>query len=378
MQYDFGLGLDRRGTNCSKWDTTKEGVLPLYVADMDFPCAPEIVSAIQKRAAHPAYGYTFVSDDDKQAAQDYYQAKHGWAIDPESLLFTPGVVNTMMIVSQALTKPGERILLQPPVYGPFYRAAEVGGRIIVENKLKKGENGYEMDLDDLEKKLEGCKLMLLCSPHNPVGKVWEKPVLETVIRLCKEKGVTLLADEIHCDFVFPGHAHTPALTIPGAEKGVISAVSATKSFNIAGLDHSSLVIPDEDLRAQVQRQMTQMGYGGSNIFGITATTAAYRHGESWHKALMEQLTRNRDVAVQRFNAMGMPTASTEGTYLLWVDMRRFGLSSDEIRSMLMERAGVRLSSGTEFGPEGEGYMRVNLACPLERLEEALGRIEAIL
>ena len=378
---DFHLleGIDRRNTKCSKWDTTPPGVLPMWVADMDFPCAPGIVDALRQRIAHPVFGYTRMGDDDKQAIVDYYARHHGMKLCAEEMLFTPGVVDSLLLAVHALTQPGDKVLIQSPVYGPFSGVIRRAKREIVENPLVQTESGrYEMDLADLDKRLAECKLMLLCSPHNPCGRVWERETLQTVLDLCKKHRVPLVADEIHCDFVFDGKKHVSALTLTGAETGVAVAVSATKTFNIAGLNHSTFLIPDPDLRKALSDKANEIGMGGGNLLGVLATTAAYQTGDEWLEAVKEILVQNRDYAVRELRAAGAKVYPNEGTYLLWLDLRHLHMSSEALQKDLVEKAKVRLNAGSEYGALGDGFLRLNLAAPPKLIEEGVGRIAAYL
>lgn len=378
---DFHLleGIDRRNTKCSKWDTTPPGVLPMWVADMDFPCAPGIVDALRQRIAHPVFGYTRMGDDDKQAIVDYYARHHGMKLCAEEMLFTPGVVDSLLLAVHALTQPGDKVLIQSPVYGPFSGVIRRAKREIVENPLVQTESGrYEMDLADLDKRLAECKLMLLCSPHNPCGRVWERETLQTVLDLCKKHRVPLVADEIHCDFVFDGKKHVSALTLTGAETGVAVAVSATKTFNIAGLNHSTFLIPDPDLRKALSDKANEIGMGGGNLLGVLATTAAYQTGDEWLEAVKEIIVQNRDYAVRELRAAGAKVYPNEGTYLLWLDLRHLHMSSEALQKDLVEKAKVRLNAGSEYGALGDGFLRLNLAAPPKLIEEGVGRIAAYL
>ncbi|MGI5885140.1 MAG: MalY/PatB family protein [Candidatus Spyradocola sp.] len=378
---DFHLleSIDRRNTKCSKWDTTPPGVLPMWVADMDFPCAPGIVDALRQRIAHPVFGYTRMGDDDKQAIVDYYARHHGMKLCAEEMLFTPGVVDSLLLAVHALTQPGDKVLIQSPVYGPFSGVIRRAKREIVENPLVQTESGrYEIDLADLDKRLAECKLMLLCSPHNPCGRVWERETLQTVLDLCKKHRVPLVADEIHCDFVFDGKKHVSALTLTGAETGVAVAVSATKTFNIAGLNHSTFLIPDPDLRKALSDKANEIGMGGGNLLGVLATTAAYQTGDEWLEAVKEIIVQNRDYAVRELRAAGAKVYPNEGTYLLWLDLRHLHMSSEALQKDLVEKAKVRLNAGSEYGALGDGFLRLNLAAPPKLIEEGVGRIASYL
>ncbi len=375
MDYKLLEGIDRRNTQCLKWDNCAPDVLPMWVADMDFPCAPGIMDTLKARISHAALGYTRRAEDDDRAVIDYYARHHGMRIAREDMLFTPGVVKSLLLSVHALTLPGEKVLIQPPVYGPFTRVVNLAKRQLVENPLRETESGrWEMDLEDLDRKLEGCKLMLLCSPHNPTGRVWERETLQKVLDLCKKHGVYLVSDEIHCDFALDGHVHTSVLTLKGADHGVAAAVSATKSFNIAGLDHSTFLIPDADMRAALAEKAAEIGMGGGNLLGVLATTAAYTAGDEWLRQVKEIILENRNMAVEQLTRAGAKVYPNEGTYLCWLDLRAFGKDCKTLSQELNERAKVRLNAGTDFGAAGEGFMRLNLAAPPSLVAEGLSRI----
>ena len=375
MNFHLDEILNRRGTDCSKWDTTPEGVLPMWVADMDFPCAPAIVEAMRRRLEHPVFGYTRISDADKQAVVDYYCRHHSVHVRPEDLLFTPGVVDSLLLAVHALTKPGDKVLIPSPVYGPFSGVIRRAGRQIVENPLVETPSGRcEMDLEDLDARLKECRLMLLCSPHNPCGRVWERQTLQAVLDLCKKHNVPLVADEIHCDFVFDGRRHVSALTLEGADTGVAVAVSATKTFNIAGLKHSTMLVPDEALRKALSDKADEIGMSGGNLLAVIATTAAYTEGDAWLEAVKSAVVANRDYAVEELRKAGVRIYPNEGTYLLWLDLRYLGLSSAELEARFVEQAKVRLNAGTDYGPRGDGFLRLNLAAPRALIEEGVQRM----
>lgn len=379
MDYKLLEGVDRRNTQSSKWDACAPDVLPMWVADMDFPCAPGILDALRTRLTHPALGYTHRSEEDDQAVIDYYVCHHGIALQREDLLFTPGVVKSLLLAVHALTEPTDKVLIQTPVYGPFYQVVRRAGRTLVESPLIETESGrWEMDLNDLDRRLPECKLMLLCSPHNPCGRVWERETLQAVLDLCKKHGVYLVSDEIHCDFVFDGRKHVSALTLKGAQTGVAVGVSATKSFNIAGLDHSTFLVPDPEMRKKIADKASEIGMSGGNLLGVLATTAAYSTGDDWLEQVKSIIASNRDEAVRELTAAGARVYPNEGTYLMWLDLRAFGRSSEQLGKELTEQAKVRLNNGTDFGAAGDGFMRLNLATPPRLLKEGVARICAYL
>lgn len=379
MDYKLYEGIERHGTNCLKWDSCPEDVLPMWVADMDFPCAPGIMEALAARVAHPAMGYTRRSERDDRAVIDYYARNHGISLKKEDLLFTPGVVDSLLLAVHALTEPGDKVLIQTPVYGPFYSVIDRAKRMKVESPLVETESGkWEMDLADLDDKLPGCKLMLLCSPHNPCGRVWPRETLQAVLNLCKKHNVYLVADEIHCDFALDGRKNVSVLTLEGAQSGVAAAVSATKTFNIAGLDHSTFLIPDAQMRGKIAEKASEIGMKGGNLLGVLATTAAYETGDEWLAQVKRIVQENRDLAVKELTEAGAKAWPNEGTYLLLVDLRAFGRNSDELYELLMDKAKVRLNKGTDYGKASDGFMRLNLATTPALMQEGLRRICALL
>lgn len=378
MDFQLNSGIDRKHTNCIKWDVCADGVIPMWVADMDFPCSPKIVEALMQRASHAAYGYTTRSEADDQATIDFYTRNHGYTVKKEDMLFTPGVVDSLLLAVHALTEPGDKVLIQTPVYGPFYSVVNRAGRTLVENPLLETDSGkWEMDFEDLDAKLPGCQLMLLCSPHNPFGRVWPREDLQKVLDLCKKHNVYLMCDEIHCDLALGDHQHVSALTLSGADKGVAIAVSATKTFNIAGMKHSTLFAPDETMRKKLSDKANQIGMSGNNLMGLVATTAAYTHGDAWLAEVKKIILKNRDLAVEKLTAVGCKVFPIEGTYLLFADMRPFGKTCDELYDLILA-GGVRLNKGTDFGPRGDGFMRINLATPESLCAEGIDRICKVL
>ena len=348
----------------------------MWVADMDFASPDCVREALVRRASHGAYGYTDDNDLTREAVAAWIKARHGYAMRPEWGLYSSGVVDSLLFALKALTQPGDRVIVQPPVYGPFYRMTRTADCEIVRNPLVETEGGWRMNLDQLEGQLkEGAKAFILCSPHNPVGRVWTAEELRALVSLLNQYDAALISDEIHADFALPGHKHTCCQTLPGAERSIL-LVSAPKTFNLAGLRTSTMIVPDDALRARVQDTMKKMGADTPNIFGSVAQTAAYRCGAPWLDALIEYLDGNRREAEAFFweNAPEITPARMEGTYLMWLDCRRLGLPQQALERFFIDRAGLGLSSGTHFGPEGAGFMRINLAAPRSRVREALARI----
>jgi len=378
---EFDRGIDRRGTYCEKWDFNqrifgREDVIPMWVADMDFASPPCVREAIASRAAHGAYGYTDYDALMTEALTEWMRARHGLEMRPEWAIFSPGVVDSILFALRAVTEPGDGVIVQPPVYQPFFKMADRAGCAVMKSPLIETAEGWRMDLEGVRRRLEeGAKAMILCSPHNPVGRVWTRDELSALIALVGRYGATLIADEIHADFALPGHRHTATMTLRGAEKTIL-LVSATKTFNLAGLRSSAIIIRDEALRGRVRDAMRTMGADTPNIFGAVAQTAAHRAGAPWLDALVGYLDENRRLAEAFFaaDAPQIRPCPMEGTYLMWLDCRALGMDQQALERFFIDRAGVGLSSGTHFGEEGAGFMRMNLAAPRARVEEALSRI----
>ena len=360
--------MDRRGTHCEKWDGLKryfgrDDLIAMWVADMDFPTVPQVRDAIIERARHAVYGYTDDGENDRRAEADWLLRRHGLAVDPDWILYSPGVVDSLFFCVGAMTGPDDAILIQPPVYGPFYRAAELYGRKLVFNRLVNGEDGWRMDFDDLEEKFRaGVKMMILCSPHNPVGRVWTREELQRLVNLANQYGVRLVSDEIHADFTLDGRRQTRILALENAQ-GCVMLTSATKSFNLAGLRQSSVIVPDEGIRQALKKAIDLAHAGSPNIFGAIAQTAAYTYGDEWMDAVVEYVQENRDFAV-RFLHERLPEIGCrpqEGTYLMWLDFNGLGLSHDEVKALLIDGARVAMNEGLFFGPQGRGWFRMNLA-----------------
>lgn len=373
---------ERRGTNCEKWDRRAEvfgraDVLPMWVADMDFPTVPAVVDALVARAKHPIYGYTENTAAEKAAEVGWIRRRYGMEVDPEWILYSPGVVDSIFFCVRALTEAGDGVLIQPPVYGPFYRAVELFDRRLVENPLRQGADGWEMDFDDLERKMaRGVKLMILCNPHNPVGRVWTRGELQRVVDIANRYAVTVVCDEIHADFNLDGAKHTRILSLDNSERCVM-LTSATKSFNLAGLRQSSAIIRSPELRCAVEAEIGRAHAGTPNIFGAIAQQAAYAHGDEWMDAVVEYVRENRDFAVDFIRARipQIVCAPQSGSYLMWLDCRGVGVSHEAFFRKLVDEAGVGLNSGLDYGEAGRGFFRFNLATQRRRVEAALENIE---
>ena len=372
--------VNRIGTHCEKWDGLERhfgrpDLLAMWVADMDFRTVPEVAEAIRRRAEHAIYGYTDNQDEERAAEIGWLQRRHGLSVQRDWMLYSPGVVDGLFFCVSALTGPEDGVLIQPPVYGPFYYAVRQQGRRLVENPLKRDGDGWHIDFDDLEQKLgQGVRMMILCSPHNPVGRVWTREELQRVVDLTRRHGVILVSDEIHADFALDGRRQTRVLSLDGAEH-CIMLTSATKSFNLAGLRHSTVIAPDGDAREKLARALKQ-AHAEPNLFGSIAQTAAYTHGDEWMDAVVEYVQENRDYAV---SALGgrvpeIGCRPQEGTYLMWLDFSGLGMSHEAVKDLLVNRARVAMNDGLFFGEQGRGWFRMNLATRRANVEATVENI----
>lgn len=376
----FDRVIDRHGTHSIKWDQYGPDVLPMWVADMDFASPEEVTQALCERAAHPVYGYMDLEFEAYgKPVFDWWAARHGLALERDQVHYLPGVVSGLYLTIQAFTQPGDGVVIQTPVYGPFFHAVENCGRRLLENPLVREESGWHMDFQGLRTCFEqGAKLMILCSPHNPIGRVWTRAELEELLALCAEFGVLVACDEIHADFVYPGHAHLPLLTLPGARERVLAFQAPSKTFNIAGLQMACAFIQDAALGERFRREMLISGAASGNLFALEGMRAAYQHGGPWLDSLMRYLDRSRRM-IGDFLAERMPKVcftQVEGTYLTLLDFRAYGLDEKGLRARLEVPGGVALSAGSGFG--APGCMRLNFGCPHAQLQEALERMERCL
>jgi cystathionine beta-lyase len=349
---------------------------------MDFAAPPEILQALQRRIAHPVFGYTFEPPSYVEAVVQWLRDRHAWEVQPDWVIPSPGVLPSLATALLAFTGPGDGVIIQPPVYYPFALRVAGAGRRVVENPLVEEGGRWEMDFEGLSRALEsGARALILCSPHNPCSRVWEGDVLARLVGMCRERGVLVLSDEIHSDLVMQGCRHVPAAgSCPGAAEGCITFISPTKTFNLAGIAGSFTVIPDPGLRARFQGQAHALWMGLGNPLADAAVEAAYRRGARWLGELLAYVGANRSL-LDRFLRDRLPRvklAPLEGTYLAWLDMRGLALGDDEITARLRGRAGVRLDEGRKFGAGGVGFQRMNLACPRSLLSEALERMEGAL
>ena len=379
MKYDFDTQIPRRGTDSYKWDSAEnEEVLPMWVADMDFRTAPVVVDALRRRVEHGIFGYTRVPDSYYKAVIDWFARRHDWRIDRDWIIYTSGVVPAISAVIKALTVPGDKVLVQTPVYNCFFSSIRNNGCEMVSSPLVFAEQTFTIDYDDLERKAADpkVKLMLLCNPHNPAGRVWRREELVRIGEICIRHGVTVVSDEIHCELVFSGHRYTPFASISDSFlRHSVTCLSPSKAFNIAGLQIANIVCADADRRAKIDRAINDNEVCDVNPFGVIATQAAYNGGEEWLNQLVEYLNANylymREFC--REHLPEFPVAVLEGTYLVWMDCRKLGMPSEELERRLVAEAGLWLNAGTMYGMEGEGFMRWNIACPRATLTKGLKR-----
>ncbi|MDR0530648.1 MAG: pyridoxal phosphate-dependent aminotransferase [Oscillospiraceae bacterium] len=382
MGYDFNFAPDRRGTGSLKYDFAlarqrPEDVLPLWVADMDFPAAPEILHAMQTALSHGVFGYSEAMPGYYAALARWFEEHFGYAIDPGWVIKTPGVVVALAIAVKAFTKPGDGVLIQPPVYYPFRMVIEDNSRQVFENNLILKNGVYEIDFDDFERKIQRVKVFLLCSPHNPVGRVWRSDELRRMAELCLRHGVLVVSDEIHCDFAWHAHTLLPTLRRDIAQNTIL-CTSAAKTFNLAGLQASNIIIENERLRRAFVKELDAIGYSQVGVFGLAATQAAYESGGPWLAALREYLLGNI-AYVRSFLQTQLPQIlliEPQGTFLLWLDFRATGMDASAQRTFLEQKAKLWLDPGRMFGAPGEGFQRINIGCPRGTLERALGRLKA--
>ncbi|MBL7965700.1 MAG: PatB family C-S lyase [Prolixibacteraceae bacterium] len=381
--YNFDELIDRTNTNCIKYDGRKvffgkEDLLPLWVADMDFRTPDFIVEAIKKRAEHEVFGYTFRAESYTNSIVNWLKRRHNWEIKSEWITFSPGVVAGLTMAIEALSKPGEGVIIQPPVYFPFFDSVKGTGREMIENPLKLENGRYYFDLEDLKSKITPTtKLLLLSNPHNPGGMAWNREELTALAQICIDNKILIISDEIHSDLIFDGYRHTPlaGLSDEIAQNCVI-CMAPSKTFNTAGLTTSFLVIPNKRHFVAYERVMRLPHLHMGNIFGTAALEAAYTHGDEWLAQLLKYL-QNNYTYLEDFFRINMPEVKVmkpEATYLIWVDFSAYGLSDEALNQKLIE-AGVGLNRGVQFGKQGSGYMRINIGCPLSTLKEALARIK---
>lgn len=379
--FDFDQEINREGSNSVKYDGRqdmfgKSDVIPVWVADMDFAAPPAVTRALTARAAHPIYGYTLFPDSLYDALIDWMQRRHGWNIQRDWILMCPGVVPSLNAAVMAFTQPGESVIIQPPVYFPFFSAVTQTGRKLIQNPLLLQNGRYTIDFDHLEHCMRQAHLLLLCSPHNPVGRVWQPSELERLLEIAAKHKVMIFSDEIHADLIYPGNQHHTLATLSKHATNIITAVAPSKTFNIPGLNLSALIIPDPSTRHAITKVFDTLHVSASNPFSITAFETAYREGEAWLEALLIYLQDTRD-SVEAFLSEHLPeikVIKAEGTYLLWLDCRAMNMTDAQLKHFFIHEAGVGMNPGTQFGAEGSGFMRLNIGAPRPTVLRVLEKI----
>ena len=384
MKYNFDEIVPRRGTNSYKWDSAGDAdVLPMWVADMDFRTAPSVVEALKRRVEHGIFGYVRVPDTYYEAITGWFAGRHGWQIEKEWIIYTTGVVPALSAVIKALTTPGDKVIVQTPVYNCFFSSIRNNGCEVAANPLIYTDGTYQMDFIDLERKAAdpSVKVLLLCNPHNPAGRVWTKQELTRLGEICLRNNVWVVADEIHCELVFPGHTYIPFASV--SEEFLMHSVTCTspsKAFNLAGLQIANIVSADADIRMKINKAININEDCDVNPFGVEALIAAYNDGEEWLEELNQYLFANYHCLRAYFDKYlpEFPVMPLEGTYLVWVDCSTLKQSSEDIVKTLLEKEKLWVNEGNLYGEAGEGFVRINIACPRQRLIEGLNRMRRAL
>ncbi len=381
MKSVFDIMIDRRGTNSIKYDCARErgkpeGLLPMWVADMDFAAPPEVLADIQKAVSHGIFGYSEPKDDYYNAVIEWFNSRFDYRVEQHEIVMSPGLVYGLAQAVRAFTAPNEAVMIQTPVYYPFYDVVRNNDRRLVCNSLVYNNGQYSIDVEDFERKITDyeVKLFLLCSPHNPVGRVWTREELELMNEICEKHGVIVVSDEIHCDFVWNEHAHICFGTI---NENAVIATAPSKTFNLAGLQVSNIFVRNEALRRKLQAEIGRSGYHQLNTLGIVACQSAYTKGSAWLEELKVYLSENIKT-VQDFLTARLPKiqlVEPQAMYLLWLDFSAYGLTQAELDRRVTEGAKLWLNGGTMFGAEGKGFQRINIACPKSVLLDALERLE---
>lgn len=383
-KYDFDEIIPREGTHSIKYDLREKlfgnkNVLPMWVADMDFRTPDFVMEAIRKRAQHEVMGYTLRPDSFFEAIINWNMRKHGWDIKKEWISFSPGVVPAINMAVMAFTKPGDKVIVQPPVYHPFFHAITNNGREILENPLKTEGGRFTMDFDNLEAQIDSStSLLLLSSPHNPGGTVWHKSELQRLGNICRKHGITIISDEIHADLVLFDNKHTPLASIaPELADITVTAMAPSKTFNLAALATSYVITTNPVLRRKFNKVLEQVHVGMGNVFGAVALEAAYNNGSEWLEQLLDYLEDNIRYTEEYISnhIPGVEVMIPESTYLVMLDFRGLNLSNAELKDLMINKAEVAMNDGASFGRQGDGYQRINVACPRETLKEGLRRIE---
>ena len=384
MRWNFDEPARREGTNCIKYDLRKEtfgipDVIPMWVADMDFNTPDFIINALSRRLEHKILGYSFRPPEYFSSIIDWSEKRHNWKIEKDWICFSPGIVPALNFCTLAFTHPGDNIIVQPPVYFPFFSAVESHGRKLVYNPIKESGGNWEMDFENLRNCIdEKTKMIFLSNPHNPLGRVWFPDELSELVDICLKNNILIVSDEIHCDLVLPRYKHTPLAKLSGkAAEITLTCLAPSKTFNLAGLSTSSIIISNPALRKSFNSVVDKLHVGNGNIFGSAASVAAYSNGAEWLDELLLYLNKNVEYVIDfcRERIPEIIPLRTEATYMIWLDCRSFRMTGKELQNFFVLQAGIGMNEGSTFGPGGEGYMRMNLACPFQTLVKAMDQIE---
>jgi cysteine-S-conjugate beta-lyase len=384
MTWNFNEPIVREGTNCIKYDRRdaifgSKDVIPMWVADMDFKTPSFIIKALRDRLDHEIYGYSFRPEDYFSSIIGWLEKKHSWRTEREWICFSPGVVPALNFSTLAFTEPGDSIIVQPPVYFPFFSAVESHGRKLIYNTLTENNGKWEMDFDNLEASISrDTRMIIISNPQNPIGRAWTRAELERLANICLKNNILILSDEIHCDLVLPGFSHTPLASLSDEiAANTVTYLAPSKTFNLAGLSTSSVIISNPDLRKSFNRIVGNLHIDNGNIFGTIASIAAYSKGDEWLCELMEYINDNINLAVNYFKKIipEIIPVRPEATYMIWLDCRRLGMKGKELQDFFVKKAGVGMNEGSTFGPGGEGFMRMNVATTHDIVKKALEQIE---
>ena len=381
MQYDFDKMTDRRNTGSMKW-AVNENELPMWVADMDFETAPVVKEALERRVSHGIFGYTEVTEEWYQAIISWWEKRHNFSIEKDWLIFSTGVVPSISSVVRKMTTVGENVLILTPVYNIFYNSILNNGRHVIESNLVYENGEYHIDFVDLEEKLSNPQttLLLLCNPHNPTGNIWDRETLQRIGELCSSHNVLVLSDEIHCDLMDPGFDYIPFASVSETNRNnSITCIAPTKAFNIAGLQTSAVIVPNPLLRHKVNRGLNTDEVAEPNAFAVEAATAAFQEGEEWLEELRQYLSENKQFAISFFekHIPQVKPVISHATYLMWLDLREITGDTEQFCKELRESTGLYLSHGSQFGGDGNFFVRLNVACPRKRLEDGLERLRSM-
>jgi len=382
--WNFDEPAGREGTDCIKYDRREEtfgvkDVIPMWVADMDFNTPDFVVESLRKRLEHEIYGYSFRPVDYYLSMISWIKSRHNWTVEKEWISFSPGIVPALNFCTLAFTHPGDNIIVQPPVYFPFFSAVETHGRNLIHNRLTESEGRWVMDFDSLNALIDSkTKMIIISNPHNPVGRVWTPEELINLADICLKNNIIIISDEIHCDLVLPGFTHTPLASLSDKiAENTITLIAPSKTFNLAGLSTSAVIISNPLLRKSFNRIVENLHVGNGNIFGTIASIAAYTHGHEWLDALLDYVDHNIEFVNDYCRAMipEIIPVLPEATYMIWLDCRKFSMTGKELQNFFVSKAGIGMNEGSTFGPGGEGFMRMNIGTTHQTVMKAMEQIE---